>query len=169
MGKSGCIPLTAALQMTLISQQCRAKCSKGARQSSIRGMKSQLASPRARESLFWGWDRAGSSKSAKRAAVRGTAKAWDHWGQCQTEKHCTALVLWSSGAPQMEQTKLQDWDSHMHRPAAKPTHRDTSCPHQHLLWQQEPVHPRCQRSYPKKCPSRAAAPLGCKQCVPQES
>lgn len=82
--------------MTLISQQCRAKCSKGARQSSIRGMKSQLASPRARESLFWGWDRAGSSKAAKRAAVRGTAKAWDHWGQCQTEKHCTALVLSST-------------------------------------------------------------------------
>lgn len=75
---------------------------------------------------------------------------------------------WSSGAPQMEQTKLQDWDSHMHHPA-KPTHRDISCPHQHLLWQQEPVHPRCQRSYPKKCPSRAAAPLGCKQCVPQET
>lgn len=82
--------------MTLISQQCRAKCSKGARQSSIRGMKSQLASPRARESLFWGWDRAGSSKAAKRTAVHGTAKAWDHWGQCQTEKHCTALVLSST-------------------------------------------------------------------------
>lgn len=58
------------------------------------------------------------------------------------------------------------WDSQMHHPAAKPTHRD---PHQHLLWQQEPAHPRCQRSYPKKCLSRAAAPLGCKQCVPQES
>lgn len=75
---------------------------------------------------------------------------------------------WSSGAPQMGQTKLQGWDSHMYHRAAKSTHRDTSCPHRHLLWQKEPAHPRCQRSYPKKCPSRAAASLGCKQYSTRE-
>lgn len=50
-------------------------------------MKSQLASPRAKESLSWGWDRAGSSKAAKQAAVCWTAKAQDQdipW--CQREK-----------------------------------------------------------------------------------
>lgn len=64
---------------------------------------------------------------------------------------------WSSGAPQMEQTKLQDWDSHMHHPAAKPTHRDTSAPISSSMagtsLDQESAHPRCQRSYPKNVPS----------------
>lgn len=83
--------------MTLISQQCRAKCSKGARQSSIRGMKSELASPGARESLSWGWDRAGSSKAAERAAVHGAAEAQDqdipqHQREEQLHNPCTEQI-----------------------------------------------------------------------------
>lgn len=110
--------------MTLISQQCRAKCSKGARQSSIRGMKSELPSPGARESLSWGWDRAGSSKAAKRAAVHGTAEAQDQdIPQYQREEQLHNPVL---SKPQREE--VGPWARMGHR--AK-WGSQQCCPHSH--------------------------------------
>lgn len=166
----------------------------GAREGRAAAQPSCQAGPKGR----WGHgpDGAAEQSGARSGAVPLPSPACDsaprqpgsaqrrHWQNSNFSGHARYQMLWKGmgqdtgakgqwtpGAPQMEQIRLRDWDSHVHRPATKPTRRDTSpspAPWQGCLWQQEPALPRCQSSYPRNAPAEqqlllAAGSVSCKR------